>query len=262
MSMKGTWQRLEINFTCDSLLPPVYLYWSNEGALDFDEMKGHVIFAHPEYLNTSEESTLPGPGETEKLQMSGAFMDPFRALYFISMQTKDRDPIRNIVGHLIDEDTLYHHYSADLYADTLQEYFYSPRFQRWQFGSEIFIKEYNWRQRIIGGGFNYINWYGYYFWGDRQKSDWPHNPFLSLLLYSGIIGLLLYVFLICLVIRHYLRFIREYYMVFVFFCITFLFSFFSSNSPFDPPVLGFFMILPFFIYSSIKNANKEKQETI
>ena len=48
----------------------------------------------------------------------------------------------------------------------------------------------------MGGGFNFLSWYGYYFLKDKTKSDWPHNPFISILLYSGIIGLILYIYLL------------------------------------------------------------------
>jgi O-antigen ligase len=82
---------------------------------------------------------------------------------------------------------------------------------------------------------------------NKTLSDYPHNPFLSILLYSGLVGLLLFIFLLYKVFFYYSKYFKEYYLFFIFFLITFFFSFFSGGSPFDPPVMGFFMILPFFI---------------
>jgi hypothetical protein len=50
----------------------------------------------------------------------------------------------------------------------------------------------------------------------------------------------------------------EYKMLAIFFLITFFFSFFSAGSPFDPPIMGFFVILPFFIHSINKKIKAEQ----
>jgi hypothetical protein len=47
-------------------------------------------------------------------------------------------------------------------------------------------------------------------------------------------------------------------MLAIFFLITFFFSFFSAGSPFDPPIMGFFVILPFFIHSINKKIKAEQ----
>ncbi len=130
----------------------------------------------------------------------------------------------------------------------------------WQFARQIFTKEYNWNQKIFGGGFDFLNWYGYYFHKDKTRSDWPHNPFLSVLLYSGILGLLVYIVLMYKVFYFYIKYIKEYYILFIFFLITFFFSFFSAGNPFDPPMMGFFVILPFFIHSIHKQDITEPEK--
>lgn len=53
----------------------------------------------------------------------------------------------------------------------------------------------------------------------------------------------------CKVFNYYIKYIREYPLLIIFFLITFVFTFFSGGSPFDPPVMGFFVMLPFFIHS-------------
>ena len=51
-------------------------------------------------------------------------------------------------------------------------------------------------------------------------------------------------------------------LAFIGFLITFFFSFFSGSSPFDPPIMGFFILLPFFIHSIHKNDNQKVNEII
>ena len=156
------------------------------------------------------------------------------------------DPIREWASRIISEDTTYHSFSGKFNMDSSSDNFLSDRLMRWKFALQIYTKEFNFKQKVFGGGFNFLNWYGYYFIKDKTASDWPHNPFLSILLYSGILGLILYLFLLCKVLYYYIKYIREYLIFFIFFLITFFFSFFSAGSPFDPPIMGFFIMLPFF----------------
>ena len=166
----------------------------------------------------------------------------------VSLTTLDRDPIKNWIAKFINEDTTYYPYKTHIEIDTVSNQLSKSRFVRWQFAWQIFAKESNWSRTIFGGGFNHLNWFGYYFLKDKTKSDWPHNPFLSVLLYSGIIGLILYIFFLYKVFYYYIKYIKEYPLLFIFFIITFFFSFFSGGSPFDPPIMGFFVMLPFFIH--------------
>jgi hypothetical protein len=168
----------------------------------------------------------------------------------------DSDPIRKWASKFISEDTTYYPYKSNIILDPISNPFIADRLLRWKFALKIFSNEYNWKQRIFGGGFNFLNWYGFYFYGDRTRSDYPHNPFLHILLYSGILGLAIYLIFFFKVFYYYLKYSKEYPLFFVFFIITFFFSFFSSGSPFDPPIMGFFVILPFFIHSVHKKEEK------
>lgn len=171
----------------------------------------------------------------------------------VLFQPKESDPLRKWLAKSFSEDTSYNNYKSNIYVNSISNSFLAARLSRWQFAIQIFIKEFSWRQKNFGGGFNFLNWYGYYFLKDKTLSDYPHNPFLSILLYSGLIGLILYIFLLYKVFYYYFIYRREYYLFFIFFLITFFFSFFSAGSPFDPPIMGFFMLLPFFIHSMHKN---------
>jgi hypothetical protein len=160
----------------------------------------------------------------------------------------DQDPVRKWAAKFISEDTTYYGYKSNLTVDINSNRFIGDRMMRWQFGWQIFSKEFNWRQKLFGGGFNYLNWFGTCFINDKSFSDYPHNPFMSVLLYSGVSGLVIYFLFIFWVIYYYGRYYKVYQVLSLFFLITFFFSFFSGNSPFDPPVTGFFALLPFFIH--------------
>jgi len=59
----------------------------------------------------------------------------------------------------------------------------------------------------------------------------------------------------------YFRHINGYAVFLLLFSITFFFSFFSAGSPFDPPVMGFYMLLPFFI-NYVDNLKSESIDAI
>lgn len=139
---------------------------------------------------------------------------------------------------------------------------FSERTERWQFAHELWKSKYLFWNKVFGHGFDYLEWYGEKFLGNSKKYDWPHNPFISIVLYSGIIGLLLYVLLLFKVTMLYIRYRKLYRIAFVGFLITFFFSFFSAGSPFDPPIMGFFMLLPFLIHSIHKNDFLPKREIL
>lgn len=173
-----------------------------------------------------------------------------RSFLFDTIQkTQNQDPIREFAAKFISEDTIYYGYKKELFVDEVFNKYGDERIGRWIFAIQIFSREYLWKQKIFGGGFNFTNWYGSYFLKDKSKSDYPHNPLLSVLLYSGIFGLLLYLFFLYKIFNYYYKYRKIYPLLLIFFIITFFFAFFSGGSPFDPPILGYFVILPFFIHS-------------
>ncbi len=184
-------------------------------------------------------------------------MFPISFLTAQELFQKDPDPIRNWASGFISEDTTYFPYKSNIVLNTISNQFLSDRLSRWEFALKIYFKEFNLKQKIFGGGFNFLNWYGYFFFHDNKRSDYPHNPFLSVLLYSGIIGLVFYLLLMYKVFYNYFKYFKEYKILSVFFIITFYFSFFSAGSPFDPPIMGYFVILPFFIHSIHKKSETE-----
>ena len=189
--------------------------------------------------------------------MAGLLSDLSPLLTKLFADGPDQDPVRRWAAKFISEDSTYYPYKNELLTDTIANRFLRDRIMRWQFALQIFTKEYNWKQKLFGGGFNFLNWFGYRFLKDKKASDYPHNPFLSVILYSGILGLIIYIFFIYKIFYYYIKYLREYFILTIFFFITFFFSFFSAGSPFDPPVMGFFVILPFFMNYIQKQARLE-----
>ncbi len=270
---KGAWQKLRIRAECNDGKAPVYIGFSKYGVQDFYSLKGYVIFAYPQYQiigknNTSSYLIDDNHGSTVSTNISkrnrsvhyqkdamrsdvlkaGLFNPNFLQSNVVVFQPIDHDPIREWASKFISEDTTYYGYKADIKMNIERNSFTATRLSRWLFAMQIFKKEYTLVQKIFGGGFNFLNWYGKYFYKDKTRSDYPHNPFLSILLYSGFLGLLVYIYFLYKVIFYYLKYYRDNKILFFFFLITFFFSFFSGGSPLDPPIMGFFIMLPFFIH--------------
>lgn len=68
---------------------------------------------------------------------------------------------------------------------------YGSRVDKYKLAMEI-LKSYNWKQWIIGDGFDYVQVFQNKFMKPRgyDYEDYPHNFYLSGLLYSGVLGLL------------------------------------------------------------------------
>jgi hypothetical protein len=262
LQKKGTWQKLSITDDCSNSTAEIRFYFYKHGVTNFSSISGYVILAYPQFSQmdaTGNSKSLYASivnnswNSQNKIVMSSLLNMAFLNLTTTKIIADGIDPIRNWIKKFIAEDTTYYGYKAKIVVDTVPGHFNDDRLPHWQFALQIFSKEYNWKQKIFGGGFNHLNWYGFYFLKDKTASDWPHNPFLSILLYSGLLGLLIYCFFLYKVFYYYLKYIKEYQLLFVFFLVTLFFSFFSGDSPFDPPIMGFFVMLPFFIHSIHKH---------
>jgi hypothetical protein len=254
LQRKGTWQKLSVSDDCLSAMAELRFYLFKHGVTDFASLRGYVIIAYPQFTvinpdgkykslyGIATENLVPG-----KVIKSGFFDFSFKT---------NTDPVRNWVRRFVAEDTTYYGYKSKIEIKSSEGSFLKDdRSAHWEFAVKIFKDEYSLRQKFIGKGFDHLNWFGYYFLGDKTRSDWPHNPFLSVLLYSGLLGLSLYFFFLYKVIYYYLKYIKEYPLTIIFFIICFFFSFFSGGSPFDPPVIGFFVMLPFLIHSVHRKNN-------
>lgn len=261
LQRKGTWQKLLISDECLNTTAEARFCFNKQGVTNFSSLRGYVIIASPQFSIVNSDGTTRSLYSVvtnnykivpEKYISSGfGFTDVsfLTGLNNVLLAT-GTDPIRNMMKKLIAEDTTYHGYNSKIEL----KHIIGPikdddRIAHWQFATQIFLKEYNWKQKIFGRGFDHLNWFGSYFFKNKTLSDWPHNPFLSVLLYSGLFGLSIYCFFLYKSFYYYLKYIKDYPLLFIFFLISFYFSFFSGGSPFDPPVMGFFIILPFFIHT-------------
>lgn len=278
---KNEWQKLELRnrFTHNDTVS-MYLYWKPNSS-EKNKIEGYVIFAYPNLkflqkidTNICSQSLILNPSQNIKKRNINSFIiDDFKFKragifpFFISNSSnsilyKDSDPIRNFTQRIIKEDTNYYGLKSEFVTTSSTRYGVDSRTSRWKFARDIFIKEYGIKEKFVGDGFNYLNWFGYYFKSDKKKIDWPHNPFLSVLLYSGVLGLLVYLYFMYKVFYYYIKYRKEYGIFFIFFLITFFFSFFSANSPFNPPVMGFFVLLPFFIHYIHKKEGSNTLQSI
>jgi hypothetical protein len=131
----------------------------------------------------------------------------------------------------------------DNYLKTLKnERLTGGRTSRWYFAWEIF-KEYPLQKKIFGGGFDYLKLFGEEY--NEAKEDYPHNPFISAFLYSGLIGGFAYIIFMVSVCFLYIKYYRRHLFFLICFIIVFFFSFVSANSHFSVPIFSILCLIPF-----------------
>lgn len=130
---------------------------------------------------------------------------------------------------------------------TSEEVEQTGRIERWKFALRIYWKDYNIQQKIIGNGFDFLSDFGKKFYNDPNRLDWPHNPFISSLLFSGLLGTIIYIIFLIQVVLIYIKSFNKYSVFFFGFLMSFLFVFFSGNNYFDTPLYAMSLISPFYI---------------
>lgn len=121
------------------------------------------------------------------------------------------------------------------------------RILRWRYAIEVYQTRYLFLQKIWGQGFNYLSWYGEKFYNNSKRYDFPHNPILSALLYSGIVGMVVYITFLFMSLALYWNLRKQIGVFGVLYVCCMFFSFFSGNSHFSFPLFVFLSFLPFFI---------------
>ncbi|CAG9621237.1 O-antigen ligase family protein [Sutcliffiella rhizosphaerae] len=118
----------------------------------------------------------------------------------------------------------------------------NPRTDRWDYALNLY-NEYNLLEAFVGGGFGYLPKYASIF-GTNLQEDYPHNPFLSVMLYSGIIGLLLLLLLFGYTIFSSIKTaeVLSFYFSLLFF-LSLIFIVVSSNSIFSTSLFIFIMLI-------------------
>jgi len=240
LSHKGKWQKLSLNAAGNDTKLPIYMYFAKYGVPDFSTLHGFVIFAHPTFKIIYSDSLAKN-----HLSLLGANYSNYVTSELFTSSGLNNKLTKNgskpeDIGKLSVSDDFNQKYLKDNFA--------GPRLDHWRFATHIF-KNYSTREKIFGGGFDYMNQFGKEFDGDITRLDWPHNPSISVILYAGIVGLIAYLWLLFKTVYLYWLYSKEYWPLFGCFIICFFFSFFSANNPLDPPIMGFFIVLPFIIHS-------------
>ncbi|MGE0088156.1 MAG: hypothetical protein AB7S50_01615 [Bacteroidales bacterium] len=239
LKKKNEWQLLKIKGLSKGGRIKFDLFFSQKGVANFSSLQGNIIFTHPEFYIKRNRNWY----SFDKIP------DEFK---------KDHNTYMNEVS-LKKERFINSNVSDNLDDNFIKNSFTGPRVIRWKFAMQTYKEEYSWWQKIFGGGFDYTKKFAKEF-NVKNGYDYPHNPFLSVLLYSGIIGLLAYLWVLYKAVYYYLKYRKEYWALFLCFVVTFYFSFFSGNNPFDPPVMGLFLVLPFFIHYVHQKDKKGEEE--
>jgi len=116
---------------------------------------------------------------------------------------------------------------------------------RWKLARQIF-ENYTFAEKLTGKGFTWLPLYGAVFYDNPRYYDYPHNPVISVVLYSGVIGGLLYLAYLAGALMLYVKYRRHYGFFLVLFLLTGIFVSVSGNSHFSVPAFAFFTHLPFF----------------
>lgn len=281
LSKKGEWQYLQTFFSGDSGTYDVKLYINKKGVEDFKKLQGYVIFAYPtielidsmhcnpkhtEFINIQHDDNL---GLIRNLYSNYFINNSFKkknenSEFKFDSKLKNQNKLHiasvfpNSFGWISfgNEFNKFNHKDSSSQKSSLnnkiiiKDQFSGPRLERYYYAIDIYVNDYSVIQRLFGGGFIYTHSYALKFSTDYDQFDYdyPHNPFLSVLLYSGAIGLMIYFVVLGRVFYLYWLYRKEYLPLFLCFIATFFYSFFSSNNPFDPAVMGLFLVLPFFIH--------------
>jgi lipopolysaccharide/colanic/teichoic acid biosynthesis glycosyltransferase len=120
------------------------------------------------------------------------------------------------------------------------------QFEKWEFAITYFQNQ-GTLQKIFGGGFEYLEAFGKEFHGDSSQPDYPHNPVLSGLLYSGILGAIFIVFFLFVSFYYSVLYFKKQPLFAMMLFVCTLFIFFSGNSLFSVPVFLFLFSLSFLI---------------
>lgn len=119
------------------------------------------------------------------------------------------------------------------------------RTDRWAYAWQLWQTQYDWKQKIIGHGFDYLEWYGLKYHNNPQRYDFPHNPIISAFLYSGIIGGIIYIIFIFMSLLLYWNKRESLGIYLILYLCCMFFCMFSGSSHFSFPLFTFLSFLPF-----------------
>ncbi|MGD9994161.1 MAG: sugar transferase [Salinivirgaceae bacterium] len=119
-------------------------------------------------------------------------------------------------------------------------------FDKWSYALDLFNQR-STAEKLLGDGFDYLSEYGLQFNQDAALTDYPHNPVLSALLYSGVVGAVFILFFILVALYYGGIYFRKYPLYSMMLYTSMLFILFSGNSLFSVPIFLFLFSLSFMI---------------
>lgn len=138
----------------------------------------------------------------------------------------------------------YWHLNPEIYKSTFHN-----RLELWLFGWQYYRSLPLWKQ-AFGDGFNYLEKYEIKF-GSLYKfgaTYSPHNPLLSVLLSSGIVGFIIYLIFMFQIFFFYIKYYKLSGVFFIIFLFVFAYSFISGSTHFSIPYFVLFSIIPFLLH--------------
>jgi lipopolysaccharide/colanic/teichoic acid biosynthesis glycosyltransferase len=119
-------------------------------------------------------------------------------------------------------------------------------FEKWKFAWNLFYQQ-HWLKQLFGFGFKYLSQFGQHFFNDPARLDYPHNPILSAMLYSGIIGAIFALLFLIISVHYSIIYFKKYPLFSLMLWISLFFVFFSGNSLFSVPIFLFLFSFSFLI---------------
>lgn len=253
LSHKGVWKKLEIKFSSIGGQVPIYISF-HKNDKDFNNLQGYVVFAYPQINNSAQLSISQINNYSSKSCHTyySTFVSPIISI-LENISYSKMDSIQNSFIDNVQKDTTYFPYYSNIVLKKNPNQFLGERLDRWIFALQVYFKEYTIFQKICGNGFHANYWFGLFFLNDKSQYDYPHNPLLSVLLYSGLIGLFFYCIYLFNVFKFYYAIRDKSFLFLILFLVVFYFSFFSAASPLDPPIMGFFCLLAYYFNFQNKN---------
>ncbi len=120
------------------------------------------------------------------------------------------------------------------------------QFDKWEYAITYF-KDQNTINQFFGGGFTYLESFGQKYWGNSAQLDYPHNPVLSALLYSGLLGAVFLLFFLFVSFYYSVLYFKKQPLFSMMLFVCTLFIFFSGNSLFSVPIFLFLFSLSFLV---------------
>lgn len=220
LNNRDCWQKLQIDFKSESGFPSVYLFVGKENSSDMTQLSGYVIFAYPEFEIRKHHNSFG----TVKIEKSGVLHSAISLNVFKDLPSKE-DTVSKINTFI------------NLTPVT------ASRLDRWKFGINMYVKDYTLTEKFFGKGFSYLQAFGVQF--NEAELDYPHNPLIDSLLYSGLTGFFLYFWFLIAGAFYYLKYRGMHIYFLVCYCIVIFFSLVSANTHFAIPIFAFLSLVPF-----------------